>query len=63
MCAHQLIFEYIETFLDKARINEHCGIRSPDDYEETFRLNLQTGLCEFNLSIFLIEDQSATGSS
>lgn len=31
--AHELIFEYIETFYNTTRIHEHCGMKSPYDYE------------------------------
>ena len=34
--AHQLIFEYLETFYNTVRIHNHCGLISPYDYEETF---------------------------
>lgn len=31
--AHELIFEYIEAFYNTIRIHEHCGMKSPHDYE------------------------------
>lgn len=34
--AHELIFEYIETFYNTIRIHEFCGMKSPYDYENTF---------------------------
>ena len=34
--AHELIFEYIEAFYNTVRIHEHCGMKSPFDYENTF---------------------------
>ncbi len=34
--AHQLIFEYIETFYNTTRIHNYCGMKSPYDYEDTF---------------------------
>ena len=34
--AHELIFEYIETFYNTTRIHNHCGMKSPYDYENTF---------------------------
>lgn len=33
--AHELIFEYIEAFYNTIRIHEHCGMKSPHDYEST----------------------------
>lgn len=32
--AHELIFEYIETFYNTKRIHSHCDMKSPYDYEE-----------------------------
>lgn len=34
--AHDLIFEYIEAFYNTMRIHNHCNMKSPYDYEETF---------------------------
>jgi len=34
--AHELIFEYIETFYNTTRIHNHCGMKSPYDYEDAF---------------------------
>ena len=34
--AHDLIFEYIEVFYNTVRIHNHCNMKSPYDYEETF---------------------------
>jgi len=31
--AHELIFQYIEAFYNTVRIHEHCGMKSPHDYE------------------------------
>lgn len=36
MHAHQLVFEYIETFYNTVRIHEHCGMISPHDYESNY---------------------------
>lgn len=32
--AHNLVFEYIETFYNTKRIHSHCGMKSPYEYEE-----------------------------
>ena len=32
--AHELIFEYIETFYNTKRIHSHCNMKSPYDYEK-----------------------------
>lgn len=32
--AHELIFEYIEAFYNTVRIHEHCGMKSPYDFEK-----------------------------
>ncbi|MCG8528926.1 MAG: integrase core domain-containing protein [Opitutales bacterium] len=32
--AHDLVFEYIETFYNTVRIHEYCGMISPYDFEE-----------------------------
>lgn len=34
--AHELIFEYIETFYNTIRIHEYCGMKSPFDFENAF---------------------------
>lgn len=34
--AHELIFEYIETFYNTTRIHNHCDMKSPYDYEDAF---------------------------
>lgn len=34
--AHQLIFEYVEAFYNTVRIHDHCGMKSPHDYENAF---------------------------
>jgi len=34
--AHQLIFEYIETFYNTIRIHNHCNMTSPYDFENAF---------------------------
>lgn len=34
--AHELVFEYIETFYNTVRIHEYCGMKSPYDFENTF---------------------------
>ncbi|MCT4619375.1 MAG: IS3 family transposase, partial [Marinisporobacter sp.] len=34
--AHELVFEYIETFYNTTRIHKYCDMKSPYDYEETF---------------------------
>jgi len=34
--AHELIFEYIDTFYNTTRIHEFCGMKSPYDFENTF---------------------------
>ncbi|RYD06036.1 transposase [Desulforamulus aquiferis] len=33
--AHELVFEYIETFYNTVRIHEYCGMMSPYDFEGT----------------------------
>lgn len=33
--AHELVFDYIETFYNTVRIHEHCGMKSPYDFENT----------------------------
>lgn len=32
--AHELIFEYIETFYNTKRIHSHCDMSSPYDFED-----------------------------
>lgn len=32
--AHELVFEYIETFYNTVRIHKYCGMLSPYDYEK-----------------------------
>lgn len=34
--AHELIFEYIETFYNTTRIHKHCDMKSPYEHEEAF---------------------------
>lgn len=34
--AKRLIFEYIETFYNTVRIHEHCGYKSPNEYERNY---------------------------
>lgn len=34
--AHELVFQYIETFYNTTRIHNHCDMKSPYDYENTF---------------------------
>lgn len=36
--AHQIIFEYIETFYNTVRIHGSCDYKSPNDYEKQYRL-------------------------
>ena len=38
--AHQLVFEYIETFYNTVRIHSHCGYISPNEYEKEYRKKL-----------------------
>ena len=33
---YRLVFEYIETFYNTARIHNHCGYMSPNNYESEF---------------------------
>ena len=37
--AHQIIFEYIETFYNTVRIHGSCGYESPNNYEKQYRLS------------------------
>lgn len=37
--AHQIIFEYIETFYNTVRIHGSCAYESPNDYEKEYRLS------------------------
>lgn len=34
--AHELVFEYIETFYNTKRIHSHCMMESPYDHEEKY---------------------------
>ena len=36
--AHELIFEYIDTFYNTVRIHEHCNMKSPYDFEAEYAI-------------------------
>lgn len=38
--AHRLVFNYIEAFYNTVRIHSHCGYSSPDQYETSYRKEL-----------------------
>ena len=39
---YRLVFEYINTFYNTARIHSHCGYKSPQEYENDYLGRLET---------------------